>query len=61
MKTQLPKKDCPYCALIFQPKREWQRFCSTTCSGRYHNEQRADRQKAVTRELEQLRQKLQGT
>ena len=31
-----PRQACPSCGELFQPRRRWQRFCSTRCRRNHH-------------------------
>ena len=45
---KLPPQKCAQCEADFQPKRDWQKFCSSLCRAEWHKA-------ALERELEQLR------
>lgn len=33
--AQAQMRTCPYCSVLFAPKRRWQAFCSTRCNTAY--------------------------
>lgn len=35
---QREMRECPYCHILFTPKREAQQFCKTPCRVAYHND-----------------------
>lgn len=47
-RPRFPERECLGCGTVFQPKREWQRFHSTSCRYAYWN--KAGRENATTLE-----------
>lgn len=56
-KKLLPKKNCDYCGLLYQPKKTWQRFCEPKCHDLYWVEKKGasdDRFKRIEKRLERI-------
>ena len=51
-------KKCRFCDKVFEPIRDWQRFCSDSCRKKYWKELHKDSSN-ITKKLERLEQEIE--
>jgi len=59
----LPMENCDFCDSRYQPKKSWQRFCSTKCHDKYWTKQKSpsfDKFLAIEQRLNQHEERIKA-